>query len=340
MAEVNERRESGEGNSDGLTGGRATRRFDVFLDENGANDSETGQPDDRLNALAPIMARYPQGVQHHVNNLLVAQTYSQPTMKDMDATTSHWIVEVVYEGVLSAIGTVLGGWRIEFDIGIQTEQITHDLDGKLIGGHAYEFQDFAGPPKFVAQTIDGDIGLVQLDIDKVINPVPLGRFAPITHTRLTRQVSNLTTKAVKNAETFIATCNAQPFLTGEEFEILVAPARIRQVHGTAGAEGIETGILFDVELNFIKKRGGWVNERIADWFDYKGFRGAVWGPPNGDPSGPIGPISNDFRVYEAGNIYGLFQNFPSGGGGGSGRLSAEWLNPPQLAGIVPGEFRP
>ena len=303
MATVTEKRESGEGNVTGLGGDRGVRVFDVFLDQ--ANtDSVTGLPDNRKNPLLPVAARYPQGTVHPDSSILTAQRFIQGRMLDMDATTSHWLVTIEYTGPVSAIGAIQG-WTVEYDVALESEPMTRDLDGAFIGGHEYDLDPNGA---FRGKTKGPDLRLKQLSLDDIYKPRPLRRFAPVTGIRLSNTIADLTTMAIKSAESFVGTCNASPFLTAEIGELLVGPMRIRQIEGTT-AQGAEatSGFLWNVELNFTKKRGGWVFETVWDFLDYQGNRGAVLGI---DPrTNQLEPVGARFRIYELSELKGMLLNF-------------------------------
>lgn len=311
MATVQERLDSSEGDADGLAGIQAVRRFDVFLDSGAGNDSITGRPDNINNAIDPISVRYPYGSAHHVNALLTAQNWRQVRRVDGDATRAQWIVEVEYSGPLSGVGTILEGWIVDYDVALQTENVFKDINGKLIGGSAYELPENATPggAQVIAKTIEGDMNVIQMPRENVINPRSLQRFKPLSTIQLRRTVVNLTEMQVANAETFVGKINSRPFLTGGSGQILVAPMRIRQQEGTT-SERVSSGVVFNVELNFIKNRNGWRFAHVDDFFEWKGYRGAVHEPGTTDK-----PIRNTYSLYEAGTLTGMLGNFAGGSSG-------------------------
>lgn len=292
MATVTKALHSGEGNMDGLSGTKATELYYCELDS--ANiDSVTGEPDDPQNPLSPMGARFPQGQKHETAQNVTVVDIAQERWLKGNATKARWEMRVIYGGVKDTIGLSQKGWLVSYNTSLETEKMVRDLDGLWIGGHGYRFPqsgDFPLPPGgvFTAQTIRGDRDVIQLP-EGIVDPQPLNRFVPMTSFSLRATVADLSVRQVKAADNFVGLVSSEPFVTGDTYEILIAPLRIDQINGNAET-GSTHGILYELELNFLRKRGGWRYDNVFDQFEYEGYRGSIVDAGK--------PVFQRFRKYD------------------------------------------
>lgn len=308
MANVVEILESGEGNLDGLLRTEATRSFRVTL-TSGETDSETGLLDVLSNPIGPVASRYPIGQQHPNAPILIVLNWSQPNLVDGGATRTIWIVDVQYGLSIFGVGSVqFDVWEVEFGFALETENPVKDLDGKLIGSHAYREpitndDGSRETARFRGKTLDGWVKLTQVT-DLVVSK-QVQRFKPASSIILSKQVANLTLAKVKQAETYISKVISTPFITGEKGTLLIGAPRITPSRSHGSAAGAITAAVYDVELHFIKNEAGWEKERIFDRFEQGNTSGEIV------PIEGTGQVFTDFRLYETADPWALLGIFGS-----------------------------
>ncbi len=301
MATITERFDSGEGDREGVGGLKASRRFDVHLDE------EAG--DDINNPIAPLKDAYPLGSQHNVASGLYATDHIK--VERVKDTRGRWICEILYDVPLVPQSGDYLGWTIDFDHSLQMEEMTRDLDGKLVGGNAYRFPENGDTAGYRAQTIDGMKALVQRP--GAITPARLMRFVPSFTIRATRSVGIVTRDQYSQGRAYRNRVNSITFLAHGAGTVLAAAPRVSRRPGTLPNEFNQRipGIVYDVELNFLGNDEGWEIERLYDRFEHKGYEGQVE-LTDGTP------VFRDFRKYETADLEGLLRLF----GGSVSRLPA------------------
>jgi hypothetical protein len=278
MATIEERFDSNEGMSGGMRGVSATRRFNVTLTTADGDDYPN-------NAIKPVRDLYPIGDAHPLNSDLIVWQHTQ-TRRERN-TVGRWIVEVDYQLPLAgdpASQAAIDTWQVEYSTVLETEQLARSwlldergnrtgLSDIPVGTRVYK-DDANGA--YSVTTPDGVKMLARIDDNDIVVPASLRAFAQVTSFVMRRTVANVNLQQLMDADTFVGKVNATRFVTGEPGQVLCGPYRVSSRAGTIeGQTQIAPGIVYDIELNFVKNAKGWRSERIYDRFRIGEFEATV-----------------------------------------------------------------
>jgi len=311
MAEVTETRDSGDGNRTGLHGMSASRTYHVRLDST-QTDDYTQALDNEDDPISPLVARLPPGTPHHVSGFSPLIVTDYEIVERHFERPSDYIVKVVYDHPLVPDNPSLEGWSIRITSATETAQMTRDLDGLWVGGHAYRVPETPeeGPPEpstHYADTTNGRTALVQT---AAVNPHPLDYFKAVSGMVITGTAYTLTANQMRDARSYVAKANSGLFYGSAPGHMLCLSVDVTARPADAQIEvQSDLKIAYDVTLEFIHSdEESFVYQYIWDFYeDDKGSEGPVY--PNNSQS----QVSRRFRVYRTANFYDLMRLFSSSG---------------------------
>ena len=255
--------------------------------------------------IIAVQRRYREGSTHPDPDKFPGLALQRYLQRRTDSPAC-WYVDLIYD-YPDAPG--FAGWRLSVDYGEETVRKYRDLDGQLVGAHAYTPVDESSPAPWSATTLTGTTKLLQAD-DDLRRREGMDIYRNATTIVLSRTLRMMTATRIAQVEDYKHHYNAERFVAWDPGHLLFRQAIIREEPGPPAGEGSLRSLLplvWPTELRFSVRKPnqdepeGWPKLRLVDTYrDGQGNEAVVQHQP---PEGPSEPVSTTYRRYPSANFH-------------------------------------